>query len=46
VRGVFGREEIAALHSKLVAGDVQVLFLEQEKENLEDFFLEVTKEGV
>ena len=40
------REELAALHSRLVAAGVKVLFFEQDKGSLEDVFLHVTKGGI
>jgi len=40
------REELAALHARLVAAGVKVLFFEQDKGSLEDVFLHVTKGGI
>ncbi|MEK7793692.1 MAG: ABC transporter ATP-binding protein [Candidatus Hydrogenedentota bacterium] len=41
-----GRDDIAALHTKLVQSGVKVLFLAEEQSSLEDVFLSVTKGGI
>ena len=41
-----GRAELAALHSRLQAAGVKLLFFEQDKGSLEDVFLSVTKGGI
>lgn len=46
ITGKLGPEGIATLHESLLRAGVRVLFMEQQKDTLEDFFLHVTKGGL